>query len=116
MLRGFLDALTRGDATGMMKMLEQDVVAYSDGGGKVRAALNPIYGADRVTRFLLGIMSRPEAQQFGGFFTEVNGQPAYVTTIDGQPNGVFSIDLGEGGRIRRMFIIVNPDKLIALRK
>ena len=34
---------------------------YSDGGGKRAAALNPIYGADKILRFLAGIARKNPA-------------------------------------------------------
>ena len=45
----------------LLELLSEDVTLYSDGGGKTRAALRPIYGADSVARFLTGMLrtSRP---------------------------------------------------------
>ena len=41
-----------------MQILAADAVLYSDGGGKVAAALAPIRGADHIARFFLGIMRK----------------------------------------------------------
>ena len=54
-LREFLTACATGDPTQLTALLSEDAVLYTDGGGKVSAALNPIVGADRVVRFLIGI-------------------------------------------------------------
>src|SRR5690606_23730254 len=47
----FLRAFTTGDVDGLRDLLAADAVAYTDGGGKVRAALRPVTGAEAVARF-----------------------------------------------------------------
>ena len=42
-------------------VLATDAVLYSDGGGKARAALAPIRGADKIARFFLGITKKAPA-------------------------------------------------------
>jgi len=37
-------------------MMTEDAIQYSDGGGKAYAALNPIYGPDKVAQFWLGLL------------------------------------------------------------
>src|SRR6185312_1232826 len=41
-------ALTTGDVATLANLLAEDAVFYTDGGGKRRAALNPIYGRDKI--------------------------------------------------------------------
>ena len=50
----FLAACAGGDVDALLAALAPDVVAVSDGGGKVKAARRPIAGADKVARFLVG--------------------------------------------------------------
>ena len=45
-----------------MQLLAPDAVVLSDGGGKAKAALAPILGADRVARFFLGLMKKAPAE------------------------------------------------------
>ena len=45
----------------LMKLLAEDAVLYSDGGGKRAAALNPICGAEKILRFLAGIARKNPA-------------------------------------------------------
>src|SRR6187402_2865891 len=52
-LEAFLLAVTRGDATALSEMLVTDAVLYSDGGGRVTAAVKPILGRDHIVRFIL---------------------------------------------------------------
>jgi len=51
----FAAAAQKGDVASLTKLLAEDAVLYSDGGGKRAAALNPIVGADKILRFLADI-------------------------------------------------------------
>ena len=64
----FLQACSTGDLDGLVQILASDAVLYSDGGGKVAAALAPIRGADKIARFFLGILKKaPPAWKSAGF-------------------------------------------------
>ena len=109
----FLDAVQAGRMEDLLAMLHQNVVTYSDGGGQTRAALNPIYGADRVARFLVGI-----AHKTGNITREpvlINGQPGFIGYIEGKPRTAMVLDI-EDDRIRTVYIVVNPQKLQNLAK
>ena len=54
----FLEACASGELNRLVDLLASDAVLYSDGGGKVLAALAPIRGADRVGRFFLGVLKK----------------------------------------------------------
>jgi RNA polymerase sigma-70 factor (ECF subfamily) len=105
----FGQACADGDMQGLLALFSDDIIAYSDGGGKVSSARNPIFGRDRVARFILGVArKRPEGAVLG--WSIVNGQPALVTHVGGEPYSVLAFDIAEG-RIRRIFSILNPQKL-----
>jgi RNA polymerase sigma-70 factor, ECF subfamily len=110
----FLNAVQQGSVEGILALLHPDVVTYSDGGGQVRAALNPIYGADRVARFLVGIAQKG-ATGLTRIFSEVNSQPAFIGFLDGKIRTVLVLDLADD-KIRNIYIVVNPDKLQHLAK
>jgi RNA polymerase sigma-70 factor, ECF subfamily len=105
----FLQACASGDLSGLMATLAEGVTLWSDGGGKVAAAPRPIEGADRVARFLLGILAKTPP---GGVAAPVlvNGEPGLITYLQGRPNAVAVLEIGEG-RIQGIRIVVNPDKL-----
>ena len=109
----FLDAIQTGRIDDLLSMLHQNVVTYSDGGGQTRAALNPIYGAGRVARFLIGI-----AHKAGNLTRQsvlINGQPGFIGYIDGKARTAMVLDI-EDDRIRNVYIVVNPQKLQNLAK
>jgi RNA polymerase sigma-70 factor, ECF subfamily len=113
LMDGFLEATLSGDMEAIIELLSEDVILYSDGGGKTRAPLNPIHGADNVARFLAGIMGRIPP----GFTvrkTRVNGRPGYVSYLgDGSPQSVVTFDVLDN-RVRTIRLLVNPEKLANL--
>ena len=46
-----------GARSQVMEVLTPDVTASTDGGGKIRAALRPLHGADNVARWILGVLA-----------------------------------------------------------
>lgn len=105
----FLDACATGDLDRLVSLLAADAVLYSDGGGKVLAALAPIRGADHVGRFFLGVLKKsPPGLQFRR--VRVNGRPGVMATLGAQVVNVLTFDVIDG-HIATCFIIRNPDKL-----
>lgn len=109
----FLAACVGGDLNQMMELLAPDVTAWTDGGGKVRAALRPLHGAENVARWLLGVLRRFPAG-LGTRPVLVNGQPGLLVTSAGVPDNVVVVDPGQDGRIDAIRLIRNPDKLAHL--
>jgi RNA polymerase sigma-70 factor, ECF subfamily len=112
LLGGFLRAVRDGDMDGMVALLAQDATLYSDGGGKVKAAQKPIHGAESIARFLAGIRRQGIRTQVAFELRPaiVNGRTGFVTLVEGRPYNVFALDT-EPGRIRGVYVVVNPDKL-----
>ena len=59
-VEAFASAAASGDLAALIRVLDPDVVLVSDGGGLVTSARRPVLGADRVGRFLLGILAREQ--------------------------------------------------------
>ena len=102
----FRAATETGDLQGLMDVLAPDVVLMTDGGGRVKAALNPIFGRDKVFRFLTAVA--PEALELVPVW--LNGSPAIQFVVAGQRDGVGTM-LVEDGVVTRLFLVRNPDKL-----
>jgi RNA polymerase sigma-70 factor (ECF subfamily) len=105
----FRAATAGGDLQSLMDVLAPDVVLMTDGGGKVKAALNPIYGRDKVFRFLTAVT--PESLELVPVW--LNGSPAIQFVIAGHRDGVGTM-LVEDGVVTRLFLVRNPDKLGAV--
>lgn len=111
----FREACAGGDLNSLMELLAPDVIAWSDGGGKVSAARRPLVGANNVGRWVMGVLSKPVAQGVQLEVAEINGEPGLLATFAGQPVGVISFDLA-GERIAALRLVVNPDKLTGLHR
>lgn len=105
----FLEASEAGDLAALEALLAEEVVLVSDGGGKAKAALNPIFGADRVARFMVGIRQKVEGALTVSF-TRANGLPAALVYVDGRLDTFVALDVRDG-RIAAVFNLRNPDKL-----
>lgn len=103
-------ALNTGDLQGLMDVLAPDVVSVADGGGKAQgAARRPVVGADRVARYVIGGLAKAGGG-IAAVATWVNGEPGIRMEMDGQLLGVVTLVI-EGGRVKRIFAIANPEKL-----
>ncbi|MBD3005601.1 RNA polymerase sigma-70 factor [Streptomyces sp. 5-10] len=105
----FLAACLGGDLNRMMELLAPDVTAWSDGGGKVKAALRPQRGAEKVARFLAAVLAQPMDDP-RVHVVDVNGRPGLLLTVAGRPDTVACAEV-EDGRITEIRIIRNPEKL-----
>ena len=106
-----------GDLDALRDLLEEDVELRSDGGGKVRAALLPIYGRDRVLRFIAGALKKwPGSPLQRRRVLWFNGAPGMlVEDENGMPETAYQF-LVVGGRVRAIYAQRNPDKLARLAR
>ncbi|GAB3711651.1 RNA polymerase sigma-70 factor [Spirosoma flavus] len=116
LLRAFTSATETGNIHDFIQLLKHDVVLYSDGGGKVAAALNTLVGLDVVGHFF-----RSLDQKFGHNQDTravlVNGQVALLITLkDTQQVDTLLILDGDSSGIQQLFAVRNPDKLAHLQK
>ena len=109
----FLTACETGDLQALMSMLADDIVIWTDGGGKARAARNPIYGTSKAARFLIGIAKDVPASAHISL-TRLNGQPGAVITESGRVTAAIVLDILHH-QVTGVRIIVNPDKLSRLQ-
>jgi RNA polymerase sigma-70 factor, ECF subfamily len=111
----FLAAAAGGDINQLMAMLAPDVALWTDGGGKVRQALRPVVGADRVATWMAGVSQRPyegvDPSEMTAELLEINGAPGIVFRGAGRVIGTLTLVLDESGRITTIHNIANPDKL-----
>jgi RNA polymerase sigma-70 factor (ECF subfamily) len=109
--RGFLTACTTGDVGSLVALLEHDVVAWADGGGKFSAARRPITGAERVARYVSSVVAKWRAAGEVEL-AAVSGGVGLVFRRRARIRAVLTVAVGEGSdRIAGVFVVLNPDKL-----
>lgn len=120
LLQSLLEAASGKDMDGLLSLLSEDAAIYTDGGGEVSAARNPVFGGDRVARFLLGVLDKrrrqhdtEEISRFSMSPAQVNGEPGLVGYVGDKPVFVVSVEVEEA-RIRHIYVVLNPDKLSAV--
>lgn len=109
----FMAAAGGGDITALIEVLAPDVVLVTDGGGIRKAALRPIRGAEKVLRWLAGVLGRPESTRMEFELRPVNGELAIVASNEEGVDGVIFVTV-EDDRITALHGIRNPEKLGAV--
>ncbi len=107
----FMEAALSGEIDRIRDLLAADAIMYSDGGGVVTAARKPIYGAEKIARFFVGIQRKdtyPTDIQFA--IVDVNGDPG--VRMDSAEFGfvnVTAVEVGEGA-VQAIRIFANPER------
>jgi RNA polymerase sigma-70 factor (ECF subfamily) len=116
LLNSFLSACVQGDMPALTQLLAHDVISWSDGGGKTRAALRPIYGQSAVARLCIGV-TRKFLGLPGTLITndEVNGTLAHLIWHDARLIAVTMLLATQEG-VTAIYTILNPAKLAYLQR
>ncbi|WP_019634723.1 RNA polymerase sigma-70 factor [Actinomadura atramentaria] len=114
----FFAAVIGGDVNELMALLSPDVVLWSDGGGRVKAALRVLHGPDKVARWLLGV-TRLTIDDIGMDDVTVradmiNASPGLLLDAPDRCVSAVTMDLDDAGRISAIQVVLNPDKLGAV--
>jgi RNA polymerase sigma-70 factor (ECF subfamily) len=124
--RQFLAAAAVGDVAGLERFLADDVVSWSDGGGKVTAGLRPVLGRAKVARLYAalgpalttGADLTPAWAAHGAILrgglrmseAEVNGSPGLLAWAGDELFAVV-VPIIDGEKITALYTIAAPDKL-----
>ncbi|KJE20708.1 RNA polymerase sigma factor, sigma-70 family [Frankia torreyi] len=109
----FFAAAAGGELDGLLSLLDPDAVLRSDGGGLAQAARRPVVGADRVARFVLGILAKAARRADGRVRIqpiEVNGEPGFANFEGDVLRYIAGLHVA-GGRIVEINIMANPEKM-----
>ncbi|MEO8800237.1 MAG: sigma-70 family RNA polymerase sigma factor [Polyangiaceae bacterium] len=111
-------ALLAGDIAAACACLTDDAVLLSDGGGEYHAALNPVVGSGRITRFLFGLQKKLGSAYHTDLRT-VNGLPALlVENPSGRakwaPRTIIRCELDLDGKISALHLVLATTKLTAI--
>ncbi|MFF7680399.1 RNA polymerase subunit sigma [Actinacidiphila glaucinigra] len=96
------------DAVRLSALMRPDATAFFDGGGKLRALVRPVHGAEPVARSLLTLLAHRQRVTLTAH--AVNGRTGLVARYEGQVVAVVSLDIADD-RVSQAWIVLNPDKL-----
>ena len=111
----FLQAARSGKVEHLLAWIEKDAVCLSDGGGIEKAAIRPVIGAERVAAFIAGLLTKYSDVSISFAPLIVNGEPGLGVLENGEWSTVVSFEW-RGNKIKRLFLIRNPQKLQGLLK
>jgi RNA polymerase sigma-70 factor (ECF subfamily) len=116
-----LTAILSGDVPGVVALLHPDAVLIGDANGKARTARRKIVGADKISRFLVGLVQSYGVHRIS--FSEValvNGQLGILIPdvpaegdLPAISRRVSTFEVVDG-RVTCVYDIANPDKLTRL--
>jgi RNA polymerase sigma-70 factor (ECF subfamily) len=113
LLAKFRDALESASVQSLQALFAEDAVHLADGGGKARATLRPLHGADRIVRLYAIIAQRYRDYSIVHRLQWLNGAPALLTWVNTKLSTVAWIET-DGERITSIHSLRNPDKLARL--
>jgi RNA polymerase sigma-70 factor, ECF subfamily len=110
LLTAFCEAAASGDISTLANLLREDAIAITDGGGRKTAALNPIRGAQKIIRFLVGLAGKNVGRDIRIEPVTINGTAGALLYMDGAIDHTLSVAI-DGEKIAAIYIVRNPDKL-----
>lgn len=110
LLEAFSAASKTGDLARLVNYLNEEIMLYADGGGKVSAATKPIVGKNHVMKYIEGLAKKGFLAQ--GFSPAIiNGEPGFTMLSDnGTVTAVVVMEISET-QIQSLYVVLNPDKL-----
>jgi len=109
LVQAFLAACAFQQTDDLRRILADDVVLVSDGGRDVHAARRPVRGADRVSRFLVNVVSRI-TPDVAVELHQVNGEPGLLVRRGRQTTMVVAFEV-VAEHIAAVRLVLNPAKL-----
>jgi len=108
--RAFFAASRDGNSVALAAMLAEDVAIHADGGGKVTAFRNVIYGMDRVLRLFAGVARKAHLRPVLLRSVTIDGLPGFVSIDRGGLLQTTALEIRDG-KIATIYIVRNPEKL-----
>ena len=107
----FLAAWEQGDTEALVEVLAPDANVYGDGGGRAPSVPEPLVGAERVAKALIGWGRQARSRGYDHRPAVVNGDPGVVFyDPEGTAIWVAALDIAEGVVVA-VRSVLNPDKL-----
>jgi RNA polymerase sigma-70 factor (TIGR02957 family) len=108
-IKEFVNSLLQGNTTKLLELVSENVVFYSDGGGKVRAAQVPVIGFEQVLKLHQNLINM-HAGKITYSFLMVNGLPGILIRLSEGIQYVYSFAYRDH-KIEAIYNVANPEKL-----
>jgi RNA polymerase sigma-70 factor (ECF subfamily) len=114
LLNAFHSAIASGSTNSLMAMLSEDVELCADSGGKASAIRETLSGMSSVLDFI-GQSLHVYWQTCEWLPSEINGAQGVIIKADGVITASMTFGFDGAGRVSRIFIMRNPEKLAGLQ-
>lgn len=114
LLERLRDAVLAGDRAGVVNLLSDDALLLTDGGGKVSAAVRPVAAPARIAQVLLHLAAQQPLAALTFEWRPLNDGVGLLIRQDGSPYSVIQVGVSGAGRLNRLYVVRNPDKLLRL--
>ncbi|MEM9241671.1 MAG: RNA polymerase sigma factor SigJ [Pseudomonadota bacterium] len=112
-LSAFKTAVTEGRIHDLSRMLAAEARLSADGGGKVPAILEAIEGSAPLCKFVSSDLRRYWAGH-QWVAVKLNGLQGALINFEGKTTAALSFAFDEDAKVRDIYIVRNPDKLMHL--
>jgi RNA polymerase sigma-70 factor (ECF subfamily) len=109
LINRFIEAFQKQNTETLLELISENVTLFSDGGGKVTAAVRPVLSASNVLALLYGVIKKASKDTYFEV-KNVNYQPAIVIYMNGKVQSILSFYI-QNEKIIEMYITMNPEKL-----
>jgi RNA polymerase sigma-70 factor (ECF subfamily) len=110
LLQRFIEAMDARDERAVLSLFAPDATWTVDGGGRAAAAREPIEGAERIARLVVGLREKFWRADRRVELATVNGETGLAFRDGDRLAATMSIAT-DGDRIHAVYVVVNPDKL-----
>ncbi|MWV46536.1 sigma-70 family RNA polymerase sigma factor [Paenibacillus sp. HJL G12] len=112
MIERFADAFQHYDAKELLRLLAEDAVLISDGGGASRTATRPIVSRERLLRLFTSPKAYRDLRTWKACLIEINGEINIVYMSRNEVQAVLCFRFtASGDRLQYLYMIKNPAKL-----
>lgn len=108
LLAAFLSACNSPNMDDLIRLLKEDILYVSDGGGVVPASRIPLHRARQVAKFTFAVREKVRATKF--YVGHANGALAFIGYRGDEVSFVQLLEVDQG-RVNGLFTVLNPHKL-----
>ena len=110
LLEGMMEAVLAGDVDGLISLMSDDVVAITDGGGVVSAAIQPVYDPSRIATVIMHLVQKNlQLEDVQISFEALNGGVSLLILQHAEFHSATTLSI-ENGKIKAIYVLRNPEK------
>lgn len=110
LLEGMMEAVLAGDVDGLISLMSDDVVAITDGGGVVSAAIQPVYDPSRIATVIMHLVQKNlQLEDVQISFERLNGGVSLLILQHAEFHSATTLSI-ENGKIKAIYVLRNPEK------